>query len=272
MAFDPEKLTGIVDSLRAMNDYFVSLKSLSVPTLPPEGMDAKDEQFALRQFATDAVDFFQQLTSVDVPNDTDFFQLNDSLGEIESELSRTRQGNFTVDGAVDSVEVGYTSINIILPKPKGGGDDTPTASASAELIKVDKHYWVYTEDATRTETVDSDNWLGREIWYTIATTDYESGAVDEGGPDDPAYGGHLMPRAHCSGHDSTGVDNEITLDAVTTGAGESLASARLYIDDADTGKLKVEFTGGGLGNGANWRISAIGWARLTSDDYIQVTD
>jgi len=269
MAFDPEKLTGIVDSLRAMNDYFVSLKSLSVPTLPPEGMDAKDEQFALRQFATDAVDFFQQLTSVDVPNDTDFFQLNDSLGEIESELSRTRQGNFTVDGAVDSVEVGYTSINIILPKPKGGGDDTPTASASAELIKADKHYWVYTEDETRTETVDSDNWLGREIWYTIAYSNYESPTVDVGGPDDPAYGGHLMPRAHNSGHDSTGVDNEITLDTVGDAGSKE---ARLYIDDADAGKLKVEFTGADLENGANWRISAIGWARLTSDDYIQVTD
>jgi len=271
MAFEADKLTGIIDSLRGQADFFADLRSRSVPSLEAEGMDVKDELLALRRFAMDTAEFLERLVDTDVPGNADMDEFGASLVEIERELSRTRQGNFTVDGK-QSVEVTDTSINIILPKPKGGGDDTPTASASAELIKVDKHYWVYTEDATRTETVDSDNWLGREIWYTIATTDYESGAVDEGGPDDPAYGGHLMPRAHCSGHDSTGVDNEITLDAVTTGAGESLASARLYIDDADTGKLKVEFTGGGLGNGANWRISAIGWARLTSDDYIQVTD
>jgi len=268
MAFEADKLTGIIDSLRGQADFFADLRSRSVPSLEAEGMDVKDELLALRRFAMDTAEFLERLVDTDVPGNADMDEFGASLVEIERELSRTRQGNFTVDGK-QSVEVTDTSINIILPKPKGGGDDTPTASASAELIKADKHYWVYTEDETRTETVDSDNWLGREIWYTIAYSNYESPTVDVGGPDDPAYGGHLMPRAHNSGHDSTGVDNEITLDTVGDAGSKE---ARLYIDDADAGKLKVEFTGADLENGANWRISAIGWARLTSDDYIQVTD
>ena len=131
MAFEADKLTGIIDSLRGQADFFADLRSRSVPSLEAEGMDVKDELLALRRFAMDTAEFLERLVDTDVPGNADMDEFGASLVEIERELSRTRQGNFTVDGK-QSVEVTDTSINIILPKPKGGGDDLPTATSSAE--------------------------------------------------------------------------------------------------------------------------------------------
>ena len=150
----------------------------------------------------------------------------------------------------------------------GGGD-----SGAGTSVEVDEMYAVDVS-AAQTVTVDVRNWLGREIWYTIAYSYFEwgGGAVGSANPpigdQDPEWGGHLTVRAHHSGYTSTAGGNELELDTVGLGAGSG--TARLYIDKADSGKLKVEFDD--AGNGCYFRIVARGYPRRPNTDFILVND
>jgi hypothetical protein len=78
---------------------------------------------------------------------------------------------------------------------------------------------------------------------------------------------------HYSGYASTGA-GEIDLATVGDiggGAGTNMW-ARLFIDQGDAGKMSVEFGGDGLGNGANWRITVRGYARMDAGDFISIEE
>ena len=152
------------------------------------------------------------------------------------------------------------------------GAATSVAEDSATLT-IDKMYAVDVT-APLDVTLDARNWLGREIWYTIAYSNlaWGGGAVGSGndpiGDQDPEWGGHLTVRAHHSGYTSTnGGLTELDLD--TVGDGGNLGTARLYILRA-TGALMVEFDD--AGNGCYFRIAVMGYPRLDNTHFILTSD